>query len=256
MEENERSSQKVDQIGSKDVGDRSEQGLAIETGFKDWLEYVCQQSGDSGAGKTCFESGSARADAIHLEEKLLRDLIPQWSAEAFFDLISRNASAKDLTKGSEHYVIRYVDQAGERRVLKATLDGKFGRYEYSPSIYLNSLRLVNSLVPALDIRMHGVMDTGYGPSIVTSMHYILGQHPRQAEVAAYLGKRGWSQFQDGSPTLDFISEDLQHIIRDGHANNWVRQKGSGVLIPIDISIENTRPPSPAPTASATPRRSA
>lgn len=38
--------------------------------------------------------------------------------------------------------------------------------------------------------------------------------------------------------MDFINEKLHQVIRDGHANNWVRQKAGGVMIPIDISIEN------------------
>ena len=134
--------------------------------------------------------------------------------------------------------MRYTDQSGGRRVLKVTIPGKYGRFEYSPSIYLNSLCLVQSLVAALDIRMHGVIDTPNGPSIVTSMQYIPGRHPRPAEIAAYLRKLGWIEFRDGSPTLDFKNEELHQIIRDGHANNWVCQKGSGVMIPIDISIEN------------------
>jgi len=122
--------------------------------------------------------------------------------------------------------------------LKATIPGKYGRYEYSPSIYLDSLCMVQRLVMALDIRMHGVMNTPNGPSIITSMHYIPGRHPRPAEIAAYLRKLGWREYYDGSPTLDFINEELRQVIRDGHANNWVCQKGSGAMVPIDISIEN------------------
>ena len=238
MEEHERSRRKLDQFRSKDVGDEAEHGLEIEAGVKVWLEYVRQQSGNSSAGKTRFDSKSSLIDAIVLEEDLLKSFASQWNAEAFYNRVSHNADAADLTKGSEHYVIRYIDQSGGRRVLKATIPGKYGRYEYSPSIYLNSLCLVQSLVTALDIRMHGVMHTPNGPSIVTSMHYVPGRHPRPAEIAAYLRRSGWTEFHDGSPTLDFINEELHQVIRDGHANNWVRQKGSGAMIPIDISIEN------------------
>jgi hypothetical protein len=35
------------------------------------------------------------------------------------------------------------------------IPGKFRRYEYTPTIYLYSLRFLNQFVPALDIRIHG-----------------------------------------------------------------------------------------------------
>ena len=237
LEQNERGRRKLNQVRSKDVGYDTEHGLAIEAGLKVWLEYICQQSGNPIAGKTKFDSDSSLIDAIVLEEKLLKDFASRWNAGAFFGRVSDNANASDITKGSEHYVIRYTDESGGRRVLKATLPGKYGRYEYSPSIYLNSLCLVQSLVAALDIRMHGVMQMPNGPSIVTSMQYIPGRHPRPTEIASYLKKMGWVEFHDGSQTLDFINEELHQIIRDGHANNWVCQKESGVMVPIDISIE-------------------
>lgn len=238
MEKNERSRQKLRQSRQKDVGDETERGLAIEAGFKSWLEFIRQQSGDSGAGRVAFDSRSSLIDAIVIEEELLRKFALLRNAEAFFDRVSHAANVADITKGSEHYVIRYIDPSGARRVLKATIPGKYGRYEYSPSIYLNSLCLVQSLVAALDIRIHGVINSVRSPSIVTSMQYIPGRHPRPAEIAAYLREMGWREYHDGSQTLDFINEDLKQIIRDGHANNWVCQKGSGVMIPIDISIEN------------------
>lgn len=91
----------------------------------------------------------------------------------------------------------------------------------------------------LDIRLHGALSTAKGPMIVTSMNYIPGNHPRPAEVANYLHTHGWEDYQDGSQTLDYINTGIQQIIRDGHANNWIRSNHSGVLIPIDISIEQT-----------------
>jgi len=97
--------------------------------------------------------------------------------------------------------------------------------------------MVQSLVPVLDIRLHGVLPAAHGPSIVTSMNYIPGSHPEPSEVSKYLHETGWREYSDGSQTLDYINTNLQQIIRDGHASNWIRRPGSGVLIPIDISIE-------------------
>lgn len=124
LEENQRSRRKLDQIRSKDVGDDAGHGLAIEAGFKVWIEFVRQQSGNSSAGKTRFDSKSSLIGAIALEEQLLGNFASRWNAEAFFHRISHNANATDITKGSEHYVIRYIGQSGERRVLKATIPGK------------------------------------------------------------------------------------------------------------------------------------
>jgi hypothetical protein len=92
---------------------------------------------------------------------------------------------------------------------------------------LNSLRLVQSLVPVLDLRLHGVLSTAEGPSIVTSMSYIPGRHPRPSEVANYLHETGWHEYCDGSQTLDYINAGLRQIIRDGHANNWFFRKNNG-----------------------------
>lgn len=212
--------------------------MEIEAGFKVWIDWVGQQAGNSGLGKVQFESNSERILAITEEESLLMELATGWNAGAYLERLVRQA--KDITKGSEHHVIRYTDGAGSRRVLKTTFPGKYGRHEYSPTIYLNSLRLVQSLVPALDIRIHGIISSERGPSFVTSMRYIPGRHPRPMEIGAYLAKMGWVEYHDGSQTLDFVNDTLGQIIRDGHANNWVCEKGSDLMVPIDISIESIR----------------
>ncbi len=81
----------------------------------------------------------------------------------------------DATKGSEHYVTRYLEGASPR-VVKATIPGKYGRHKYSPSVYLNSWRLFQQFLPALDIRVHGTLVQPVRgrntplPSIVTISH--------------------------------------------------------------------------------------
>lgn len=238
MEKNQRRRRSLDQDRTGNVGGRVESGLEIEAGFKIWIEWIRKQAGDPRIGEIQFASDAERIHAITIEESLLTELASEWNAGAYLD--SRIRDAQDITKGSEHHVIRYTNKAGSIRVLKATFPGKYGRYEYSPTIYLNSLRWVQSLVPNLDIRIHGIIRTERGPSVITSMRYITGRHPRPAEIAAYLSRMGWSEYHDGSQTLDFVNETLGQIIRDGHANNWVCEKESGLMVPIDISIESIR----------------
>jgi hypothetical protein len=235
LDRDELSRQESSRFRPEDVGSWIEKGLAIEAGFEVWSEFLREQGGGSTVGKIQYGSQSALVQAIVLEEKALECLAVRWNPHVFVEQIV--TQAKDVTKGSEHHVLRFTDALGKRRVLKATFPKKYGRYEYSPTIYLNSLRLVQTLVSVLDLRLHGVLPTAEGPSIVTSMSYIPGRHPRPSEVANYLHETGWHEYHDGSQTLDYINSDLRQIIRDGHANNWVRRKDSGLLIPIDISIE-------------------
>ena len=235
MDEDELNRQKSHELRQEDVRTWIEGGLDIKTGFAVWNDFLRNQEGGSRVGQIHYGTKAVLAEAIDREEQILEQFAVLWNPQAHFEQILEQA--EDFTHGSEHYVLRFTDAQGRRRIFKATFPKKYGRYEYSPTIYLNSLRLVQSLVPVLDIRLHGVLPTMHGPSIVTSMGYIPGNHPKPSEVAKYLHETGWQELSDGSQTLDYINTDLHQIIRDGHSNNWIRRRGSGVLIPIDISIE-------------------
>ncbi len=224
--------------GSRSKGsDRNdvEKGLAIEAGLKKWLAIARNAGRNPEARAGHFTSDLALAEEIAGEEKLLVEAARDWSAAPFFD--TRTAGKPDYTKGSEHYVVRY--RAGsEPRVLKATIPGKFGRYQYTPTIYLNSLRLLNRFVPALDIRIHGIRVAADGkPSLVISMQYIKGRHPKTKQVENYLFDLGWVRFRGRSETLDFEHKKSRQIIRDAHPRNWVYQAATKSMVPIDISIE-------------------
>ena len=177
MEENKRSSGQSGSLGKREARQRTSAGLEIEAGFEVCLAFVRQHLGSSYAWDRSFTSDLEQVDAIDAETALLLKIAPGWSAEEFY---SECVTADpDFTKGSEHFVTRYFEGASPR-VVKATIPGKYGRHEYSPSIYLNSWRLFQRFVPALDIRVHGVLVqpiSGQGnprPSIVTSMQYIEG----------------------------------------------------------------------------------
>ena len=235
METHQRRRQPSRSRREQSVGGESEEGLAIEAGLQRWLAIARNAGRNPETRAHSFASDLERAEEIEAEERLLVAVAPEWSAARFFD--EHTTGMRDFTKGSEHYVVRY--RASEKnRVLKATIPGKFGRYEYTPTIYLNSLRLLNEFVPALDIRIHGIrVAADSRPSIVSSMQYIKGKHPHPKQIETYLFRLGWEHFDDRSETLDFRHKQSGQIIRDAHPRNWVYQASSESMVPIDISIE-------------------
>ena len=240
MDKDKRSSNKGRAFGEGERGHRPSAGLEIEAGFKKWITFVREHFGRSYAWDRPFANDLERVDAIDKETALLVEIAPGWSAEAFY--LECTVASPDITKGSEHYVTRYLDGPSPR-VVKATIPGKYGRYEYSPSLYLNSWRLFQQFLPALDIRVHGSVVQPVAarpvplPSIVTSMQYIEGGHPSAKQIGVYMRNRGWSEHTDQSETQDYIQRQSRQIIRDAHPGNWIKQRGTAELMPVDISIE-------------------
>jgi hypothetical protein len=177
LDKDKRSGSKGGAFSKGQTRKRSAEGLAIEAGFEIWLAFARKHLGGSYAWDRNFASDLDRIDAIEAETELLLRIAPEWSAESFYS--GRTGANPDIAKGSEHYVTRYFEESSPR-VVKATIPGKYGRHEYSPSIYLNSWRLFQQFVPALNVRVHGVLVQPTGdpqkslPSIVTSMQYIEG----------------------------------------------------------------------------------
>jgi hypothetical protein len=238
--QNKRSSYKGGSVSKRESRQRTSAGLEIEAGFAKWIAFVRKRLGRSYPWHGPFANDLERVNAIDKETALLLEIAPQWSAEAFY--LERTSDNADVTKGSEHYVTRYIED-GSPRVVKATIPGKYGRHEYSPSLYLNSWRLFQQFLPALDIRVHGVLVQPIKgqieplPSIVTSMQYIEGGHPPARQIGAYMKARGWSEHTDWSETQDYIHKESRQIIRDAHPGNWIKQRGTAELMPVDISIE-------------------
>jgi hypothetical protein len=240
LEENKRSSGQRGSLGKGQTRERTPAGLEIKAGFQVWLAFIRQHLGSAYAWDRPFASDLERVNAIDEETALLLKIAPEWGAEKFYSACV--TADPDFTKGSEHYVTRYFDGTSPR-VVKATIPGKYGRHEYSPTIYLNSWRLFQQFVPALDIRVHGILvqpissQVNPRPSIVTSMQYIEGGHPRAAQIGKYMKSRGWLEHTDESETQDYVHRQSRQIIRDAHPGNWIKQKGTTELIPVDISIE-------------------
>lgn len=240
MDKDKRSGGKGGAFSKRQARRSSPQGLEIEAGFQVWLAFLCDHFGHSYAWDRDFATNLERVDVIERETSLLLKVAPEWSAEKFY--AARTMANPDITKGSEHYVTRYFEGTSPR-VVKATIPGKYGRYEYSPSIYLNSWRLFQEFVPALNIRVHGILVQPIGgqkkilPSIVTSMQYIEGGHPSAMQIRKYMEQKGWVEYTDQSQTQDYVHKLSRQIIRDAHPGNWIKRRGTAELIPVDISIE-------------------
>jgi hypothetical protein len=240
LDKDKRSCAKGRSLSQRKRGQRPSAGLEIEAAFEKWIAFTREHLGRSHSWDGPFASDLEQVNAIDKETALLLKIAPVWSAETFY--LTQTKANADVTKGSEHYVTRYLD-GDSPRVVKATIPGKYGRHEYSPGLYLNSWRLFHQFLPALDIRVHGILVQPVAgretplPSIVTSMQYIEGGHPSAHQIGAYMKARGWLEHADQSETQDYVQKESRQIIRDAHPGNWIKQRGTAELIPVDISIE-------------------
>jgi hypothetical protein len=144
---------------------------------------------------------------------------------------------KDLPvrEGSEHKAF-LVTAGKNRRVVKVTHAGKYGRNENTPYQYLLRWKLLNELAPSADARIEDcIQNPKKEISIITSMNYFLGPHPTPVEADEFVRSLGFELLRDGSSTLDYFNSEAKLILRDSHPGNWVKTENT--LIPIDIIFE-------------------
>ena len=140
-----------------------------------------------------------------------------------------------MKAGNEHKAF-YVSVGGQRRVLKITHPGKFGRKENTPFQYLLRWQLLNDYVPTTEARIEDCIRDEQGRlSIITTMSFYQGPHPEPLETDAFIKSLGFEMLRDGSSTLDYIHGRAGLIIRDCHPRNWIRT--ANTLVPIDIIPE-------------------
>ena len=138
-------------------------------------------------------------------------------------------------EGHEHRVFYHLPN-DPPRVTKVTFPHKYGRFEYTPFLYLERLALSNVLFPVLKVRFENFVQAGNGQySIISSMRAFSGPHPQLAEINQLLTERGFSPLS-GTATIDYVHRGAKIYLRDCHPLNWVRSK-AGVLIPIDVIPE-------------------
>ncbi len=140
-----------------------------------------------------------------------------------------------IREGNEHRV--YLGQIrSERRVVKITHPGKFGRREHTPFQYLLRWKLLNQFAPSLDARLEDCVINEKGElSIITSMAYFAGQHPDPVTSDRFVKSLGFELLRDASSTLDYVHPGTGLILRDCHAGNWI--VAGEALVPIDIIPE-------------------
>ena len=141
----------------------------------------------------------------------------------FGEVASRYSS---LGGQSEHVVFHLHDTD---RVLKLTIPPVFGA-QTGACAYLANLDAANRLFGD-DIRLHGIMETSQGPSIVTSQPFVTGTEPTPDEVVAWFESNGfkstghnrWKHPQTGTE------------IADAHIGNLIKTE-DGELLPIDLQV--------------------
>jgi DNA ligase (NAD+) len=127
---------------------------------------------------------------------------------------------------SEHIVFQ---PSGTNRVLKLTIPPNFGALGTAID-YLTNLQAVNRLFGD-DIRLHGVLQTHTGLSLVTSQPFIAGTQPSVEEVAAWFTANGYHSTGHNR----WKNDETGTEIADAHPGNLIKSE-DGELIPIDLQV--------------------
>jgi DNA ligase (NAD+) len=129
--------------------------------------------------------------------------------------------------GQSEHVVFHLHETD--RVLKLTIPPSFGA-QSGALAYLANLDAANRLFGD-DIRLHGILETLGGPSIVTSQPFVTGNVPTADEVTAWFEANGfistgynrWKHPETGTE------------IADAHIGNLIKTEDNE-LIPIDLQI--------------------
>ncbi len=130
---------------------------------------------------------------------------------------------------SEHAVFR---PPGSSRVIKLTIPPNFGGQGFATA-YLDNLNAANRLFGD-DIRLHGVLETASGPSLVTSQPFIPGTAPTLEEIQSWFESNGYRSTGHNR----WIHAETGTEIADAHAGNLIRTE-EGELLPIDLQVLNS-----------------
>lgn len=221
-----------------DVGGGADRGLAAQQAIDEWLEFAAQAGCLRVAGQRTFGSDLERL-AVEEEEARCLYAFARSRQLGFPERTLEIAERSPSTKGGAEHRVYFDIRSREGRVVKITVPGKYGRWEHTPFQYLDRWRLLNEMVPVVDVHFEDCIQTNENKfSIVTSMQYFKGPHPSSQEADDFVRSLGFELLTDGSATLDYISEAAGLILRDCHPQNWI--KAEGALIPIDIIPEPVR----------------
>lgn len=150
----------------------------------------------------------------------------------FSDANSVSKTINSRTGGNEHDVLLSGSYVFKRVQSKL----KWGRPEWTPIDYFESIELFNRIAPAVKIDVLGVSNDANGVSVVTRMPFVEGKHLSDSATHRKLLSLGFEQYNDGSGTLDYVHRKAGVIIRDAHRKNFVTSPKQG-FVPIDLQVE-------------------
>lgn len=169
------------------------------------------------------------AELIRQEEALLR-----FSEECRIpDEFLGQLGLHRVAGGAEHEV--FIPDGGSR-VWKQTKRDRWGFKKDTPNDYLERLHALTSYAESLAILVEGIAVQSGIPSIVTSMAYVHGHHPKPGDLAAKLKREGWILIPDDTGLLVYRNPESGVVIRDAHPGNFI-VAAQGAYVPIDVAIE-------------------
>jgi DNA ligase (NAD+) len=127
---------------------------------------------------------------------------------------------------SEHTVFILANTG---RVLKLTIPPAFGA-QSGALAYLANIAAANRLFGD-DIRLHGVLETTGGPSLVTSQPFVEGSQPTIDQVSAWFESNGYVSIGHNH----WKHPETGTEIADAHTGNLIKT-ADGELVPIDLQV--------------------
>jgi NAD-dependent DNA ligase len=173
------------------------------------------------------------SDGTNVPERLRQEAqsVVSWAEETGHILDSERfgefAAGYPSLGGQSEHVVFHLAKVG--RVIKLTITPTFGAQEDCLA-YLRNLNAANRLF-ADDIRLHGILRTAKGPSLVTSQPFIDGTEPNSAEVASWFKSNGYHSTGHNRWKNDGAGIE----IADAHIGNLIKT-ADGELVPIDLQI--------------------
>jgi len=163
------------------------------------------------------------------QEDALKDFAQQqpFPPEELAKLRQQRASG-----GQEHEV--FVPLKGRRgsRVWKVTRPDRWGLIRATPLEYARRLDRFDQL-SGTHVLIEGIAIDQNLPLLVTTMDFILGDHPEGQTIHNRLLAEGWETAPDPDGMMSYRHKIDRTLMRDAHPKNFILTAG-GLLVPIDV----------------------
>jgi len=202
---------------------RGAEGCCLDT-----MQWRLQREGHA-VGSKGLESWSQVKAECRRQEGILKEFLLK-------PALVINSSILPETGGKEHDVLIDIENRIVHKRLKNTKE-RWGRVEWTPFEYLDSIRLFNTISPFTKINVVGSALHQNNLTLITSMPLVVGPHPTPEYTHSKLCSMGFEQYQDGvSRTVDYRSGNV--VIYDAHHKNFILDVRSGELVPIDLQVRD------------------